>query len=482
MGIFSSTPSIAASSCTDISVLGDQGVTVSDDANMVMRHNSNVPHSYYKWKYQVEGGMNMDRGGFGCVTRRGVPHKMYACAFDGVSHGGKINAYAAQSFAQNCMAALEKASLHGFGKDIKSYWSGMYTSLQNHELNPGNLNINYDAAGGSATAVSVSLSRQTTGWSIDGAGVGDAAAILIKADGSPTTQLNTVSRLDESAMDTGGQLEMCNHSPLAARDLSVFSTRMETGDLLLLATDGLTDNCALDIMSFVVSMPYFDDPVTTICPWTNFCRTCGDAKVGTVPTGSRPAAVAASDAPATDGTPEDKSSKTQENSPEAKTAICTCYGETNETDNKTDSKTRPRPHMPTLSELQTYFADIKCHPVQTISPLQAVNRLGHFVDWVTATVQHHQKVIYDQGLRGEQEMKVIKERHARGEITTREANEIAEKMYSEIVLTNKRMVKWYVGKTDDLLIVALSPDWPASAKGQRRIPAKKSNGPCSSPN
>ena len=66
-------------------------------------------------------------------------------------------------------------------------------------------------------------------------------------------------------------------------------------------------------------------------------------------------------------------------------------------------------------------------------------------------------VIYDQGLRGEQEMQLVKERHARGEITSREANQIAEKMYSEIVLTNKRMVKWYVGKTDDLLILALSP-------------------------
>jgi hypothetical protein len=66
-------------------------------------HATTVPAEYYEAHYSITGGCNMDRGGYG-QTKDGVN---FACVFDGVSAGGKINAYAAQSFAETTLTCLD---------------------------------------------------------------------------------------------------------------------------------------------------------------------------------------------------------------------------------------------------------------------------------------------------------------------------------------------------------------------------------------
>ena len=69
------------------------GTFVAGDGSVAMLHQSTTPHAHYRCKYGVEGGINMDRGGFGLAPEGTT----YACVFDGVSAGGVINAYAAQA-------------------------------------------------------------------------------------------------------------------------------------------------------------------------------------------------------------------------------------------------------------------------------------------------------------------------------------------------------------------------------------------------
>jgi hypothetical protein len=137
---------------TTINSLESQGIFLSSDESLFMQHKSTVPDNYYKWKYAVQGGMNMDRGGFGIIKRKdsisSFPSSIFACAFDGVSHGGKINAYAAQSFAENCLVELQKQNLLFLeGKQQEDFWPRMYTRLQAPECNPGNVNPELDAGG-----------------------------------------------------------------------------------------------------------------------------------------------------------------------------------------------------------------------------------------------------------------------------------------------------------------------------------------------
>jgi hypothetical protein len=120
----------------------------------------------------------MDRGGFSQIKRDGVPVSIQACVFDGVSHGGQINAYAAQAFASNCLQELQRRSRQIVeGKqfeDSSSFWANMFVRLQNPRCNPGrhrsaskkirplfhvlgNMDAKYEAGGGCATAVSVAV-------------------------------------------------------------------------------------------------------------------------------------------------------------------------------------------------------------------------------------------------------------------------------------------------------------------------------------
>ncbi|EDQ91044.1 uncharacterized protein MONBRDRAFT_31709, partial [Monosiga brevicollis MX1] len=78
--------------------LASQGeIYHADGSNeAVMHHLSTSPPKYYEFQYGPEfrRGINMDRGGYG-IAKDGT---MFGCVFDGVTAGGKVNAYAAQAF------------------------------------------------------------------------------------------------------------------------------------------------------------------------------------------------------------------------------------------------------------------------------------------------------------------------------------------------------------------------------------------------
>eukprot|EP01051_Picozoa_sp_SAG22_P029320 SAG22_NODE_10807_length_515_cov_0.745192_1_plen_87_part_10 len=50
---------------TDMEELGSQGMLESADGSAAMLHCSSTPEAYYRAKYGVGGGINMDRGGIG---------------------------------------------------------------------------------------------------------------------------------------------------------------------------------------------------------------------------------------------------------------------------------------------------------------------------------------------------------------------------------------------------------------------------------
>ena len=87
---------------TAIEELSSQGTTVSADGTVAMVHISTTPPNYYRSKYGISGGINMDRGGFG----HHADGTNIAVVFDGVSTGGKRNAYAAQAFARSTLTHL----------------------------------------------------------------------------------------------------------------------------------------------------------------------------------------------------------------------------------------------------------------------------------------------------------------------------------------------------------------------------------------
>ncbi len=68
------------------------------DQTATFVHGSTSPTNYYKFMYNIEDGLNMDRGGFG----QGPDGTNFGCVFDGVTAGGKLNAYAAQVPISSC--------------------------------------------------------------------------------------------------------------------------------------------------------------------------------------------------------------------------------------------------------------------------------------------------------------------------------------------------------------------------------------------
>jgi hypothetical protein len=129
--------------------------------------------------------------------------------YDGVTAGGKVNAYAAQSFSDNSLVwlaqnyrrfqALFVETLLAAQKQEKpvsafctTYTAGLhalatelFTLLQRPELNPGNLNASHDALGGAATGVFSLLLPHPflpDASLLCGASIGDACAMLVTRD------------------------------------------------------------------------------------------------------------------------------------------------------------------------------------------------------------------------------------------------------------------------------------------------------------
>jgi hypothetical protein len=184
-----------------------------------MKNRSTSPANYYLHKYRQVGGMNMDRGGFAqwpcpipsslsslpLPTPRHVArnasraHVRVACVYDGVTAGGAVNAYAAQSFAEHTIEWLLRhhqrfqqlvGAQKGIarGQALTSLTSGL-TTLANevflHCQNPSLIRPDFDSLGGAAPGVfSISFPHPwLPGVSvICGAAIGDACALLLTRD------------------------------------------------------------------------------------------------------------------------------------------------------------------------------------------------------------------------------------------------------------------------------------------------------------
>lgn len=221
---------------TTIEELGSQGVREAKDKSAAFIHATTSPPTYYLCSYGISS-INMDRGGIG-HARNGTN---FACIFDGVTSGGKINAYAAQAFTDFIMDWLaENHAGLGYGGETKLVDTARaaFTAATQAENNPGRADSSKQAEGGSATGAFIVFERQSDGKAIlHGASIGDAAAIIVRPVEGTAHQLNPVYRKHDR--DNGGQMTMC-----LGLDGQVwsFANEVSAHEFVVLATDGLTDN------------------------------------------------------------------------------------------------------------------------------------------------------------------------------------------------------------------------------------------------
>jgi hypothetical protein len=130
--------------------------------------------------------------------------------------------------------------------------------------NPVHMNAMFQAEGGAATGAVVAFEKRSDSlFILHGASIGDAAVISVHRDGR-ARQLNPVFRKHER--DTGGQLTMCMgvDGPVWA-----FAAEIGVDELVILATDGFTDNISheeLDrLVPLVVCARIFDTIVQSDC-------------------------------------------------------------------------------------------------------------------------------------------------------------------------------------------------------------------------
>jgi serine/threonine protein phosphatase PrpC len=246
---------------TSIEELGSQGTIVSADGTVAMVHASTTPPNYYRSKYDISGGINMDRGGFG----RHADGTNVAVVFDGVSAGGKRNAYAAQAFARSTLTHLVSHK-RAFTSQVtgnagppgnQPLPTGIARTAPVVELfgaaldqsnNPGEMDPRFEAEGGAATGAIVTFALREgqppkPELLLVGAALGDAAVIVVEPDQAGAAvvarQLNLVERAGGRADDSGGQLNMCMG---ISGTVLAFAQPIHPDSLVLVTTDGLTDN------------------------------------------------------------------------------------------------------------------------------------------------------------------------------------------------------------------------------------------------
>eukprot|EP00040_Diaphanoeca_grandis_P022053 m.117990 g.117990 ORF g.117990 m.117990 type:complete len:462 (-) comp28624_c0_seq1:355-1740(-) len=255
---------------TSIAQLHSQGTMVSADGSCALVHESSSPPNYYRARYNTPEGevINMDRGGFGHHNDR----VNYGCVFDGVTSGGKINAYAAQAFADYTCAFLQERATMLKTTAIETFASELFSGCIAPTNNPKRRMLAYDAEGGSATGVYVTISdtRKKDHFEVTGANIGDAAALMLNETQTEARLISATSlRATGRPTDTGGQLTM---SMGINGDIWPFKCPCKSDEIIILCTDGLTDNLHLPelgtIIPFIARCPEFDRVPTMDC------RTC----------------------------------------------------------------------------------------------------------------------------------------------------------------------------------------------------------------
>lgn len=384
---------------TKIASLESQGLLESTDHSCAMMHESSSPPNFYAATYGHPTVINMDRGGFGHF--RGGTN--YACVFDGVTSGGKINAYAAQAFAEHTVKWLREHGhkfKHGTGvNDLLA--KEMFTSAVAPTNNPGKTKDRaFDAEGGSATGIFITFQDTKNRDYIvaNGASIGDAAAILVSADGTGARFLSCLSpRRQQSARDTGGQLTMCMGVHGA---IWPFSSPVLNSDTIILCTDGLVDNIHLPelgtIIPYVINCRVFNEVPADDCP----CITGEHARI---------------------------------------------------------------PHMEDLVAFTKQPFDSIAVNV-TATPQSIVQRLTNYVKWVTRHSWQTEQRFYGEAI---QKQALLKEQASVkanvGLAEARKADMLSKLNFQIVTLENssreslRDRKKFSVGKTDDAIIIAVKP-------------------------
>eukprot|EP00656_Telonema_subtile_P016456 TRINITY_DN18696_c0_g1_i2.p1 TRINITY_DN18696_c0_g1~~TRINITY_DN18696_c0_g1_i2.p1 ORF type:complete len:446 (+),score=87.65 TRINITY_DN18696_c0_g1_i2:242-1579(+) len=230
--------------------LDSQGLRVANDGTAAFAHFSTVCPEYYMSRYGSPTGINMDRGGFGQSASSG---RNYAAIFDGVSAGGAVNAYAAQHFTQNILEFLSN-------NDLTEQLPAQLGNSLFHQAAAAKPQLQHSADGGSATGAFVwFVPCRGPHVMLSGAAIGDSAVIVIDLLAGTAEQLNGVDRIAEfGTADSGGQIAI--GMGVVGR-IASFSVNVDAQNtLVLLATDGLTDNLVgVNIVPLIVSLSFFDE-------------------------------------------------------------------------------------------------------------------------------------------------------------------------------------------------------------------------------
>ena len=192
----------------------------------------------------------------------------FGCIFDGVTAGGKINAYAAQAFSDFVLGWLsQKHHLFRSSDRIRNaeLARSIMSSATQGSHNPVHRNLEYEAEGGGATGAFVTFQKLSANTAmLHGASVGDSAVIVVHQRQGMARQINTVLRKHDR--DTGGQLTMC-----IGIDGPVWylCEEVTADEMVILSTDGLTDNLYLPeldrIVPLLICARLFDDTVKFEC-------------------------------------------------------------------------------------------------------------------------------------------------------------------------------------------------------------------------
>lgn len=190
----------------------------------------------------------------------------FGCVADGITAGGKVNAYAAQLISNYilCWLAEYHPSLSEDTIRLKVQLEKLF-QLASHFKN--NMPRSFNAEGGSTTlafATFKPIPLEAKSCLMIAGSIGDSACIVLHPQHGArmVTRLNRVSR---DQMDTGGQITMsmgvhgeaCPHVHRVPLDCHI-----------ILSTDGLTDNIhkqeIQQIIPLIVSSPFFQKtPETT---------------------------------------------------------------------------------------------------------------------------------------------------------------------------------------------------------------------------
>lgn len=217
--------------------LGSQGWQISFGKSRVLLHESTVPKNEYGPVFR-----NMDRGIVG--QKEGLN---YGVVCDGA--GSELYALqAAQSFAETIAKGLDKYSKE-LRVDLNAIKDEDEVEKASKELVKQAAQIFNEAASsievaGGATVVFATFGKTSSdSFFVNGAAVGDCAAIHIDRNQLSATQLNTVTKQDpHNKKDSGGQIcaGVSNNEDIS--NASVFCQGIAKEDVVILTSDGLVDN------------------------------------------------------------------------------------------------------------------------------------------------------------------------------------------------------------------------------------------------